>query len=171
MAFCVHCGELLGHEGVFCQKCGRPRARAERSLSNKVATTTSTAIDVRPAGEREKEFLREGPVLVTNARVVVKKQTFAMGQVSSVKSTVQAAHRVTPILLILGGMLFATNEELLGIGLIFALLGTIWLLMSRKRYIVKLSTSSGESEALASPDEGFVNRVVAAINSAMVYRR
>jgi hypothetical protein len=169
LAFCVHCGELLGTEGAFCGKCGRPRARAERSLSTVIATVPPR--DPRPTEEQEQEFLNDKSVRVTDTRVVVNDRTFAMGQVTSVRSTIRPPHRLTPVLMLLIGAVIALDKQYLGIGLLAFLIGATWLLLARTRYTVHLKSASGEDEALTSPNQKFVDRVVAAINAAIVYRK
>jgi hypothetical protein len=120
----------------------------------------------------EREFLRQGGVVVTQARFIHGSQTFAMSNVTSVLSTKTDPSKGGAILLIvLGIVLIAAHQAAtIVIGLALAALGGWWLYSMKPTYNVVLRTASGESRAFSSKDRSLVERVVAAVNDAIVAR-
>jgi hypothetical protein len=116
----------------------------------------------------EKVFFEYDGVKVTNARFIVDGQTFAMTNVTSVKSHEQSPSRLFPILLLLFGLLCTASTPAVGIpiagGAIF------WLYKQRTLYHIMLRTSAGESSALKTYQRDYLNKVVLALNDAIVHR-
>ena len=119
----------------------------------------------------EKVFLNEGEVTVTNARFKVRAQTYAMSGITSVKSYEKRPSRLAPLTLILIGIMFGStsNDALVG-GIMFIALAMLWWMLSKTEFQVILSTASGEAIALKSEDSNWINRVVNALNEAIIYR-
>jgi hypothetical protein len=117
-------------------------------------------------------FFESGGVKVTNARFIVRAQTYAMSGVTSVKTSVAPPNR--------GGLLAAVAVGILmtiGLGGSAKILGlavaavAVWLLTQQKStYAVFLHSASGEVNALADTDESYINGVVNALNEALVHR-
>lgn len=124
----------------------------------------------------ETVYLQEAGVTVTNARFVTADQTFAMRNVSAVKLTVQPARRmggliVGSILVLLG--LPALVAGVWALGLVLAPLGglLVWLALRKQDgYAVVVTTNGGDAQALQHTDRGLIERVVAAINQAIIAR-
>lgn len=119
----------------------------------------------------EKTFFNKGNVMVSNSRFVVGGQTYAMSNVTSVKSGEIPGSQTIPILIALSAVLF------LGLGtagMIFSLVILAIAFYARSKveptYTVILNTSAGENKALSSPDEGYVNAIIRALNEAIVSR-
>ena len=125
----------------------------------------------------ETVFFQEGNAKVTSARVMLNGATYAMSNVTSVKATVLHPKTTMEILGIVLGLVIAT------MGLIPPLTATpiVWgvgiaglsFLIYRsksKSYVVRLATAGGEVDAIKSPKEDVIDRIVAAINAAMVHR-
>lgn len=134
-----------------------------------------------------------GPgVLVTNTRFVVYSQTYAMANVTSVRSAVTSPHTTTGWLLILVMLVllpmafFAaiitmqssnSDDTLLGLlgGGMCALVGVslgalgIWLLTIRDYHVV-LATAGGETTALMSRSLPYVQGIVHGVTEAIVHR-
>lgn len=119
----------------------------------------------------EQTFLEENGVQVTNARFVTPGQTYAMSGVTAVKSIQKNPSRVGPIVLIVIGvlMLFGGQDVLMG-ALVFLAAGIIWWISKKPEYIVLLSSASGETQALNSKDKAFIDKVVKALNEAIIAR-
>jgi hypothetical protein len=122
----------------------------------------------------ERVFLDEGGVKVTNARVLVGSQTYAMSGVTSVKHAMKAADRKFAILCLIlaAGTLYFKHDSSQAIFFAIgaAVLGILmWVLIKNKHFVV-LHSSSGESRAVEHTDRGFINRVIGSINEAIVSR-
>jgi hypothetical protein len=119
----------------------------------------------------ETVFLQEGNITVTNSRVVVPAQTYAMSGITSVKSMKETPSRKGPIILIIIGVLaLAGGKDAVAGGLIFLLAGIAWWALHKPTYWLVLHSASGESKAFTNKDVGFISRIVEAINNAIIHR-
>lgn len=120
----------------------------------------------------ESVFFEQGGVKVTNARFVVRGQTYAMNGVTSVKSSTTPPDRKGPLILIGIGLVVLLAADGAGklLGLILAGAGG-WLFMRQKdTHAVFLSSASGEVQALVDQDANYIGGVIAALNDALVHR-
>jgi len=117
----------------------------------------------------EQTFLQENGVTVTHARFIVSGQTYAMSGITSVKAGERKPSRGWPVSLIVIGVI-AFLSGMIGAAVIFLAAGGLWWYLQKTEYAVLLRTASGEAEALTSKDKGYVTRVVAALNDAIVAR-
>lgn len=124
----------------------------------------------------EHVFLEEGGVKVTNTRLVIPGETYVLGGITSVKSKVQYPSKTGAFIFIVVGFLVWVGMSPRGAagaivaGSIFAAPGVFWLLMMRPSYLVSLTVSSGEVTAFKSKDKNFIDRVVSALNEAIIKR-
>jgi hypothetical protein len=120
----------------------------------------------------ETVYFDNGNVKVTNSRLIVKNQTFAMSGITSVNFVEVKPNRLLPIGLLIGGLLVPGAQHATEIGhyIVFAVPGALWLALQRSRYAIRIGSASGESQALDSKYKDFVNGVVAAINKAIIER-
>lgn len=116
----------------------------------------------------EKTFFEYEDVKVTNARFLVDGQTFAMNNITSVKSALTRPSKVLPILTMVIGLLICASSVVVGLLVLAA--GAFWLWKQKTMYHVVLNTSGGEMKALSSYQEGYVRKVVKALNDAIVHR-
>lgn len=117
----------------------------------------------------EKTFFEHGGVKVTNARFIVPSQTYAMSGITSVKFFTEKPGLALPIAAFLIALVaLSNNGNIWSIG-IPALVG-VALLMRKATHHVVLSTSSGETRALASKDRLFIGSVIDGLNHAIVSR-
>jgi hypothetical protein len=131
----------------------------------------------RKGRERDVEqtfYSDEFGVTVTNARLVVGSQVFAMGQVSSVRIAVADWFRlawVIPLALssfcLWRGVRSGVAFTLL-VGVALALAGVI--AYRNREYYVVVATSSGETRALATTNAARAQNVATAISQALVTR-
>lgn len=116
-------------------------------------------------------FLNKGNVSVSNSRFIVTGQTYAMSNVTSVKSGLKEPERGGAVALVLigllcllgGGWVFVVGLVLIGSG-VMAWQG------AKAQYSVILNTSAGENQALVSEDKSYIEDVIAALNEAIVSR-
>ncbi|CAM4218602.1 DUF6232 family protein [Serratia silvae] len=120
----------------------------------------------------ETEFFKQGHVLITNARFIVGNSTYAMTGVTSVKKHSVTPSRIGAIVLIIVGMVLLINmqgvSKLWGVGVIG--LGVLAIKGAKTKHSVYLNSSSGESQALQSEDENYIDTVINALNQAIIHR-
>lgn len=118
----------------------------------------------------EKIFLDAGNISVSNSRFIVDGQTYAIDNVTSVKTGVEQAKKGTGILIGLIGVFVLFSAKPFLWGLVILMFATLALIGARNKYSVVLSTSSGENQALTSEDKTQIEQVVSALNEAIVSR-
>ena len=116
----------------------------------------------------EKIFFDYGGVTVTNMRFIVKPQIFAMSNITSVKASEQEPSRLRPVVLIAAGAFSLLGNVLVGI--VLAGIGIGWLLKQKTMYHVMLTTAGGEISALRSDQRQYVEKVVKAVDDAILAR-
>ena len=116
----------------------------------------------------EKTFFEYEGVRVTNTRFIVDGQTFAMNNITSVKPLEQKPSRLLPGLLIVTGVLPAINGAYGG--LVLSAIGGVWWAMQKTVYHVMLHTAGGETSALKTFQKEYLQKVVTALNNAIVHR-
>ena len=119
----------------------------------------------------EKIFFNEGGITVTNSRFVVPGQTYTMSGVTSIKSVRHDPSKKWPIILLgIGIIMLLSGGDAAVPALLLIVAGVVWLYLIKPTYGVVLSSASGETEALTSKDGGYINRIVNALNDAIVSR-
>ena len=99
---------------------------------------------------------------------------YPISGITSVKSLVQRPMKGPMILIAIGVIALANaviegHIDMLGYVLVFGGGGLFWLIKGAK-YILVLSTASGEVQALTSRNQTFISRIVNALNQAIVQR-
>lgn len=135
-----------------------------------------------PATEEQTVLEQEG-IRVTNLRAVIGNKTYAMSNITSVEMGRKDPSGCGPGILILVGILMAVgggvgiSEKAWGSGLVWLALGVLAIVggyLTSKRakptYTVKVGSASGESNILGSADMDRIQRIVSAINEAIVKR-
>jgi hypothetical protein len=113
----------------------------------------------------EQTFFNEGGCMITNARFTTAGQTYAMANVTSVKTAQDSI--VLALLFFLGGIISLVAQAWL-VGLICMGIGGLFIYF-RQTHVV-LHTAGAEQKALSSRDRNFIARVVQALNDAIVHR-
>lgn len=116
----------------------------------------------------EKIFFEYEDVKITNIRFLNGGQTYAMNNVTSVKSFEQNPNRVWVIIILIIGLLVTINKPVIGVTII-AICG-IFMYKQKTFYHVMLATAGGEVSALKTDQRQYLEKVVAALNEAIVYR-
>lgn len=132
---------------------------------------------------QERVFLDREGVRVTSARFQVPGQTFAMASVSSVSFVEQPASRGGAMALVICGALialmgFAVRSEDVGssgatwlaVGAALIVAGFLSSKRGKPTFVVSLSTAGGQVKALSSQNRAQIERVVLALNDALVSR-
>lgn len=116
----------------------------------------------------EKQFFQYEDVKITNTRFVNGTQTYAMSNVTSVKSFEQKPKRLGGVLVLLVGLAIAVNTPV--VGLLIAASSAVYLIMQKTMYHVMLATAGGEVSALRTVQREYLEKVVSALNEAIIYR-
>jgi hypothetical protein len=118
----------------------------------------------------ENQFYHDGVVTVTQSRFVTQSKTYAMRNISSVHVFEIQKSRVGPIIMILLGFPFLFSGEIFWMGLIIIALAILWLFYIKNEYAVRISTNSGEANSILSKDRVYIQKIVDALNDAIIYR-
>jgi hypothetical protein len=116
----------------------------------------------------EQNFFQYEDVHVTNARFVNGGQTYAMSNVTSVKSFEEKPSRFWGIIFLLLGLILIAAQPVVGV-LIAAAAG-FFLYKQKTTYHVMLATSGGEVSALKTHQREYLEKVVTALNHAIIAR-
>ena len=118
----------------------------------------------------EKTFLQNGNITVTQSRFIVDSKTFAMRNISSVQVGVIPAKRGFGILLILIGIILLVSNDTRTGGIVVIAIGALFAYLPKDQFTVRISTNAGESDSLMSKDRQFIQKIVDALNEAMVHQ-
>lgn len=120
--------------------------------------------------QQEKVFYQDANVTVTQSRFIAGSKTYAMRNISSVSLFKIEKSRALPIILILIGglMLFGDSSRIFGV--ILAAIGVLWVVLIKDEYSVRISTNAGEVNSLVSKEQPYIQKIVDALNDAMIHR-
>lgn len=116
----------------------------------------------------ERIFFEYEGVKITNARFVVDGQTYAMSNITSVQTKEERPSRLLPGFAIMVGLASLLQEPAIGVAVIAA--AAYWLYKQKTTYHVVLRTAAGEASALKTFQREYLNKVVSALNDAIVHR-
>ena len=154
---CPSCGQEVPEGQKFCGACASP-------------------MPVQPPPSSEQIYFQDETVTVTRARAVLGDKTFAMSNVTSVAVGTETPSLTPSLVLVaigvVAGICVATQDQVVGIilGALFLISGIAVGFASKPTHIVKLGSASGEQKALTSTDRAYIEKVVAALNQAIVDR-
>ena len=117
---------------------------------------------------KEEVFYQSENVLISNTRMNLGGTTYATANITSVSTYESKPSRKLEVIIGLIGLIIIFNQFF--VGLILIGLAAIIFYMKKTKYIVKLSSTANEKDALWSTDKGFIYQVVEAINNAIIYR-
>lgn len=127
----------------------------------------------------EVNYYQDGAVTVTNARAVLGGKTYAMANITSVSMGMRPANRVVGIVVALVGLVIAACSAAAGGdasfgGILFGILvlgaGIALTVMAKPSYIVRIGSASGEADGLVSKDREHIQKIVNAMNEAIIRR-
>ncbi|EMP4115475.1 TPA: DUF6232 family protein [Vibrio parahaemolyticus] len=118
----------------------------------------------------ERMFLEAGEVSVSNSRFIVNGQTYAMSNVTSVKTGIEKANKGAGIVITLIGLFILFAMKSIIWGGVIVVVGVLAFIGAKDKYSVILSTSSGESKALTSEKKNYIEDIVSALNESIVSR-
>ncbi len=129
----------------------------------------------------ETVYYDEGGVRITDKRAVIGQTTYALANITSVGVGEQTSSPCVAIIMMVVGVALAFVGGLsvlgdgggwywlvIGAGLLVG--GIMALRMARPRYFARINSAAGEQRALVGQDQASVQRVVEALNKAIVQR-
>lgn len=122
---------------------------------------------------KETVIFNEGNVTVTDVRFITPHETYAMSGVTSVRKLREEPRRAGMLSLGLVGVIFAAFGPNLAMHVIgvFVVIAAFAAAASQKpTFFIVIKTASGESRAVISKSSEFIDRVVGAVNDAIVVR-
>jgi hypothetical protein len=124
----------------------------------------------------EQVYFQQGEISVTNARLIVGVQIFALRMVTSTRAEQENPSRVWPAILILAGVsVFVANLIPFNLGAILGLaifVAGIWhAVRSKPTFSVVLTAAHGEVTAYRSKNREFVSQIIQALNKAIASDR
>lgn len=190
---CPFCAETIKAKAVKCKHCGSMLNENEPvslSKSSPPPQELSSLKSSEVEEKKEKIFLQEGNVLVSNSRVVINNKTYSLPNITSVSSS-----KTTPpntmkdfgmALMLFGGLLALgtiwiffdeTSREpmfapALTLTLILIIPAIFFLRAEQPKSIYHLIivSASREIQALTAENEEYIQKIINAINDAMKYR-
>lgn len=118
----------------------------------------------------EKDFYQDQSVRVTQSRFIVGNKTYAMRNISSVSIFTIEKSRFGPIAMIVFGAMLLFGKSIWLLGVVIVGLGVAWLFLLKNDYAVRISTNAGEVNSIQSNDQHYIQKIVDALNEALVHR-
>lgn len=123
-------------------------------------------------------YYQQDNVLISNSRAVLQGTTYPVANITSVGlGTISPSLAPVLVLLVIGLCGFAYTMSTDGArvagtiwGVIFAGLAVLIFLNNKERYFVKIASASGEQRALESRDKADIQKIVDALNEAIIKR-
>lgn len=135
-------------------------------------SATGTAL-----GKEETTFYSDdGGVRVTSARLIIGSTTYAMLNITSVMRAVEPPKRIGPLLFLIGGLFIfgggLSGSDLSAVvwGVLLLGIGVFWWWKQKPQYHLRIASASGEANAVTSPDKDRVDKIVQAVNEAIIGR-
>jgi hypothetical protein len=120
--------------------------------------------------QQEKVFYQDSNVTVTQSRFIARSKTYAMRNISSVSIFRIEKNRIFQIILIVIGVLMLFSDSSRVLGGIVAVIAALWLFTIKDEYSVRISTNAGEANSLTSKDQNYIQKIVDALNDAIIHR-
>jgi hypothetical protein len=159
----------------FCPECGQRLAMEEREpLQEKPKDVRTGTVTIEQADPTY--YSDEKGVRVTATRLIIGSKTYAMGNITSIRSkTAHPALALGIILAVIGliiffiGGAFDLSESIsVPVGVALLIIGIILAVIPNYRLTV--TSAAGEESPLSSRDRKYINQVTVAINEALIKR-
>jgi hypothetical protein len=126
---------------------------------------------------QETTYYQAGDVHITSSRAVMGGTTYPLANISSVgvgEKPVNRSMGVIAIVLALAAIACGlSGSENAGIGWVVAvilIMAGVYSFVQKPDYFVKVGSAGGEQRALVSKDRAYIEKIVAALNEAIIKR-
>lgn len=130
-----------------------------------------------PAKEEVNFYSDNGGVRVTSSRLIIGATTYAMLNITSVTCAAEPPSRIGPLFfLIVGALVFFkgfsghAEQSLIVFGVFLLAVGGLWWKIQKTYYHLKISSASGEANAVTSTYKKRVESIIQAVNEAIIGR-
>ena len=163
--FCNNCGEETPDDAKFCHTCGSKLQEKRTQIRNKVIPEQA-----KPEGKEIVLYSDDKGVRITNTRAIFGNKTYVMTNISSISIGKKPPNWVPGIVVLLFGILFLLIDATRVLGIIFLIIGIVILYFTKGVYSVRVTSASGETDALTDIDKTYIQNIVTAINEAIIHR-
>jgi hypothetical protein len=119
---------------------------------------------------KEVVFYQDQQVTVTQARFISQGKTYAMSNISSVSLYEIKRSRGLEVLMIIAGLSMLAVDGARMFGLVTLMIAIALFFLLKNSYSVRIQSTSGEADGLISKDSEYVNKIVSAVNEAIIFR-
>lgn len=109
----------------------------------------------------EQIFFEDDKIKITSARAIFGGSTHVLNAITSVRNCELKPKRTWPIFLMIAGLFCFFTTTIIGV---------VWWFLQKTEYAVLLSSASGDLCAFVTKDKALADRVVTALNEAIVHR-
>ncbi|MBE4950612.1 DUF6232 family protein [Chryseobacterium culicis] len=120
--------------------------------------------------QNETIFYHDSSIKVTQSRFITYSKTYTMRNISSVYIFEIIKSKNKALLLIILGFLLLFSKEIFWLGIIVLILGFWWIYTIKNEYAVRISTNAGEVNSIVSKDKDYIQKIVNALNEAIIHR-
>ena len=189
--FCKKCGHQVGQRLPTAPSAGTTPSTTISAAAVAPATISAVqpvsqpptaphdeSIAAKLSPPLERYFLRtDDGVVVTNSRFIFPASrnlpggTYAMANVASVKRKTNPVSRVGPVVLgVVGLLTLLPGSDWRPLGAVMVIAAVLWWILHKPTFTVILSSASGDQEALTSKDGEYIQKVINALNEAIIHR-
>ncbi|MGE8513441.1 MAG: DUF6232 family protein [Chryseobacterium culicis] len=120
--------------------------------------------------QNETIFYHDSSIKVTQSRFITNSKTYTMRNISSVYIFEIIKSKNKALLLIVIGFILLFSKEFLWMGIIILILAFWWFFTIKNQYAVRISTNAGEVNSIVSKDRDYIQKIVNALNEAIIHR-
>ena len=120
--------------------------------------------------QSEVTFYNDNNVTVTQSRFVTHSKTYAMRNISSVHIFEIVKSKAKAVFVILFGVILLFSKDIFYVGIILIALGIWWFISVKNEFAVRISTNAGEANSIISKDKAYIQKIVNALNEAIIHR-
>jgi hypothetical protein len=174
------CAETILAEAIVCRYCGRDLNGSSSTQQKSIANRQ----DLHDTNDPEVTYLENEDVTITNSRAIIKGKTFAMANITSISLGIIPADKSGAFATGCMGVFFGLIAFGIGYllqftgGMIFGgviLVGAIAIAdasakSQKDKYLVNVGSASGETQAPWAYDREYIQKIVDAMNEAIVKR-